>query len=267
MQQRLTGAGRALLASTVLATLAVGTLGSGAARAESPYVRSGSVDDIEIDRLVAFGDSYTRLKRKFRFTNWIEQMRDEGDASAIQGFAVSGATAANVAVNGARRSFRQQITSWQNSGPVFGSRHATVVYFGHNDVGNFADLTRSRRDFSSGVTALANNGVTQGERHLFLFQIHDWGKNPGQATNPTCDAGSAKTCRQQLRERTQSWNSHVAAVANSRDRTIAVDLFTAFDRIFAKPAQFGLANVTTADSTRSKTTALFDDDNHFGGKG
>jgi lysophospholipase L1-like esterase len=142
MQHRLAGARDILLASTALAVLAAGAPGGRVAWAESPYVRSGTVDDIEIDRLVSFGDSYSKLRRKTRFTNWVEQMRDEGDASAIEGYGVSGATAANVAVNGARRSFRQQITKWQNSGRVFGSRHATVVYFGHNDVGNFADLAR-----------------------------------------------------------------------------------------------------------------------------
>jgi hypothetical protein len=266
MHHSLTEAGRALLASAAVSALAAGAP-VGAARAESPYVRSGTVDDIEIDRLVSFGDSYSRLNRKTRFRNFVEQMRDEGDASAIQGLGVSGATAANVEVNGSRKSFRQQLNKWRNAGPVFGQRHATVVYFGYNDINNFTDLTQSRRDYSSGVSTLASNGATQGDRHVFLFQVHDWGKNPGQASNPTCDPGSTKSCRQQLRERTQGWNNHVAAVANLRPNTIAVDLFTAFDRIIADPGRYGLTNVATADPTRSNTTALFDDDNHFGGRG
>jgi phospholipase/lecithinase/hemolysin len=266
MQHRLTGAGRALLASTAVSVLAA-SAPVGTARAESPYVRSGTVDDIEIDRMVSFGDSYSRLNRKIRFKNFVEQMRDEGDASSVQGFGVSGATAANIEVNGSRKSFRQQLNRWRNAGPVFGDRHATVVYFGYNDIDKLTDLAQSRRDYSSDISTLVNNGATQGNRHIFLFQVHDWGKNPGQASNPTCDSGSAKSCRQQLRERTQGWNSHVAAVANQRSNTIAVDLFTAFDRIIAEPGRYGLANVTTADSTRSNSRALFDDDNHFGGKG
>jgi hypothetical protein len=66
MQHRLTNAGRALLAPAAVSVLAAGAL-VGTAQAESPYVGSGTVDDIEIDRLVSFGDSYSRLNRKTRF--------------------------------------------------------------------------------------------------------------------------------------------------------------------------------------------------------
>lgn len=224
----------------------------------NPYVVGSNTDDVFIKKLAAFGDSYSRLKRK-SFPNWIEQLKADGDLSILQGLAVSGATAANVAVGGKVNSFNQQITRWLNSGPQFGSNQITSVYLGYNDINSFGNLAQSKNDYRQGIQTLINNGaVATSRRHIFVFQVHDWGKNPA--------AGSQKDV---FRNRTLEWNRHVADVANGHSRIVAVDLFTAFEKIHADPTTYGLDNVTSVKPAgySGPDVYLYDDSQHFGLRG
>lgn len=253
---------RALHAFVAVVLLASGS--AGAALAANPYL--DSVGNIDIDRLLAFGDSYTLLGRKARFMNWVELLRAEGDINrprnclvngGLSGCAVGGATAATLQTNNLRAQVGRFLDA-RNSGRVtLGPRDLTVVYVGYNDIDDFPDLSRSKIDYTRQINRLINTGrVTQNGRHLFLVNVHDWGMNPNQASD-----------RAFFRNRTIAWNRHVTDVALGRARVAVVDLFTTFDRVFADPGGFGLTNVTTPDPANSNSTALFDDVNHFGGRG
>jgi hypothetical protein len=223
---------------------------------------------LSIPRVTSFGDSYSKLRRLeqdpatgkwVRIRNYLEQSVAEGQAGEVAGYAVSGATAANVAIGNKKNSFGQQIDRWIAAGGSLGDREATTVFFGYNDINQFSDLTRSQSDYVAGVKKLIGRGANTGQRKLFLFLTHDWGKNPAQAGDP---GGT-------YRARTVSWNSGVGAFARiwRNKNVVAVDLFTAFENVFADPAKYGLTNVTTVDLANSGTTALYADGNHFGEKG
>lgn len=267
---------RALIASTAI-LLGGNGLPSPAAAAPYPMPDPGldgiDVTGFQIPRVTSFGDSYSRLNRSVRHPttgryvrvrNWAEQAVLDGHAGTIAGYAVSGASAANVPVyNGQVNSFAQQITRWINAGKQLGPTEATAVYFGANDVNaieafpTLASLQRSKNDYGAAVKRLINNGAASGDRRVFLFLIHDWGRNPAQNGDPGLV----------FRKRSQNWNNHVKWFAKGRANVVTVDLYTTFNNVFANPAAFGLTNVTTVDLDRSTTTALYADPNHFGEKG
>lgn len=251
---------------------------AGLARADYPMPEP-ALDGIDITgfhlpRVTSFGDSYSRTarnvqdpvtKRWVRVLNWVEQANLDGFTGAPAAYAVSGATAANVAVGGVVNSFAQQIQRWTTNGRQLGPREATAVYFGANDVNAIAkfptlvSLQTSKSHFSDGVKKLIAAGANSGDRRLFLFLIHDWGRNPAQAGDP----GGV------FRQRSQNWNGHVRWFANQRpgQNIVTVDLYTTFQKVFANPAAFGLSNVGTVDLAQSASTALYADPNHFGQKG
>jgi hypothetical protein len=120
------------------------------------------------------------------------------------------------------------------------------------------DLTKSKSGYKFYVDKIISKGATGDERRMFLVMPHDWSRNPAQRVE--ADPGVYRT-------RTKQWRNFIAGLANDRDRVVAVDLYTAFEKIFANPGRYGLTNITTADPTCAKTTALFHDDNHFGQRG
>lgn len=253
----------ALSTALALALLAMG------ARPAAAETYGFLVDpNLSIPRVTSFGDSYSKLRRVeqdpvtgrwVRIRNYLEQPQAEGQVKGLAGYGESGATAANVTVNGKKNSFSQQIDRWVAAGGTFGSREATTVFFGYNDINHFSDLTRSQEDYKAGVKRLISRGANSGDRRVFLFLAHDWGKNPAQKGDPNGV----------YRARTKAWNSGVTAFAKtwSKKNVVAVDLFTAFENVFASPATYGLTNVTTVDLANSATTALYADANHFGEKG
>lgn len=234
----------------------------------------GALAGFSIARVTAFGDSYTRLQRTVphpvsgaavRVRNWVEQANLDGFSGATAGYAVSGASAANIAVYPGKpvNSFAQQVQRWVGAGARLGAGEATAVFFGANDINaiqklpSLASLQRSKNDYATSVTRLINLGATSGDRRLFLFTVHDWGRNPEKNGDPGLV----------YRSRVQSWNSFVTGFASGRRNVVTVDLFTTFNKVFANPASYGLTNVRTADLDRSRTTALYADVNHFGEKG
>jgi hypothetical protein len=206
----------------------------------------------EIDTLRVFGDSYSALSRK-AFPNWAELLRNDGTAAELVGFARSGATAATVGTN----HFKKQYNTFTRTSPTFGTGDLTVVYLGYNDIDRFADLTRSKADYATYVNRIIGRGATGDGARLFLVQVHDWGRNPDQGG----DVGGV------FRGRTLEWNRHVASVGDGRAGVTVVDLFSFFENVYANPGQFGLVNVTTANSSRSTRDYLYQDPNHFGRKG
>ena len=89
---------------------------------------------------------------------------------------------------------------------------------GYNDLRG--DIAAAEQGDLTGVDRLVVGGAAADNRRLFVTLLHDWNRNP--RTNGV------------TRQQVVDWNSFVAGVANSNDKIIAVDLFTAFNRIYER---------------------------------
>jgi lysophospholipase L1-like esterase len=215
---------------------------------------SGGSDNVRVNTLRAFGDSYTAedYSQATGTTNWTRQLSSMVPTDSIQNYAVGGAKAKS----GEYHSFANQISNWEQRNSAITSQDLTVVYFGYNDIGDgntAASYAQSRADYQQGVNRLVAQGAASDKNRIFVTRIHDWSKNPG--TNSET-AGAVK-----------DWVNFVADVANANPNIIAVDLFTVFNRVFEDPAKFGIINVTDANTARSSSDFLYYDSIHFGNKG
>ncbi|GAA6140509.1 SGNH/GDSL hydrolase family protein [Hydrogenophaga sp. 5NK40-0174] len=223
----------------------------------SPFrIEEGKGTKMQINTLRTFGDSYTDINfttNSRRTSNWTTELSKDVPSKNIYNFAIGGARAANLN----HKSFYNQINNMVAQG-----RHniadgdLTVVYLGHNDInleGSTNNLSTSRQHYSREVGTLINLGAANTNRRLFLTQLSDWSRGP--AVNPG------------TRGQVLFWNQYIAALANSRENVIAVDMFTPFERIFNNPGEYGFTNVTTADQYRSMDDTLFHDDRHYGTRG
>jgi phospholipase/lecithinase/hemolysin len=257
---------------------AICVLGPGVATAQSfivpnPYASGTGDTDIAIRRLVVFGDSYSKLKRK-SWRNWSEQLRYEltnpatGKAlvTALPAYAVGGATAGTYA--GSTNDFARQVTRWLGTAPKFVARDLTLVYLGYNDIklsldADGLDLDKAKADYRTQLDRIIAAGAAGGSRRIFLVMPHDWGRSPRYVAN-----GQSAI----MRQRTGVWNAFLADLAHdsSYTRLVALDLFTAMECVFRQPADFGFDNVTQVrPSGADPARYLFDlnDDIHFGRRG
>lgn len=204
-------------------------------------------------RLFVFGDSYSAGNRR-PFPNWVEQLKAAGKVSGVYNYAVSGATASS----SSGKTFFQQVNRWRQGGPAFRSGDTTVIYLGYNDIDDFSSFTGSRNGYQAGLRTLISGGANQSGRRIVLVLPHDWGATP-QFTS--------SSARSRYRSKTRSWNQIVRGLRSSGANIVTVDLFALLDKVVANPGSYGLNNVTRADPSKSKTTALYDDPAHFGQKG
>ncbi|MEX0374602.1 hypothetical protein [Spiribacter pallidus] len=222
--------------------------GSDVASVPNPYVvETGGV---QVATMRTFGDSYS-TPGSYGLP-WSDYLASLGRVQAVEPYAVGGAQAAV----GLRNSFNVQVDRFLASGSPVGPRDLTVAYFGYNDIGRGGSvdgLGIARAGYELGVNRLLNAGVTAAGQRLFLTQIHDWSRNPG--VNPA------------VAPEVQSWNAFVAGVANRSSSMVAVDLYTALNRVYADPARFGFVNVTDASRSRASVDYLYSDDLHFGARG
>ena len=202
---------------------------------------ASAVADVEIDRLISFGDSYSDVPRSDDF-KWVRKLTAAVPSDGLDSFAVAGAKA--------RDHFNSQVNRFFRGGGTFSGRDLTSVYLGYNDVLAGGPLDEGKSDYRAEVRRLIDAGATADGRRIFLALIHDISKAPDpiSSTEALVD----------------DWNEFVAGFANSNSNLVAVDLRTAFDRIVADPARFGFTNVTTASSD---PTALYQDRVHFGERG
>jgi phospholipase/lecithinase/hemolysin len=214
----------------------------------NPFAISGatSVDQVRVDDLRVFGDSYSQ--EGFAGTKtWTMVLRDEGTAARTEVYAVGGASASL----GASNNFARQLDTFDAANRTIGNRDLTAVYFGYNDLSR--ELTPARAGYEAGVDRLLAAGAADDDRRLFLTMLHDWSRNPGVTAD--------------RRARVNEFNSSIAGLANRNSNIIAVDLFTVFERVFERPGDFGLVDVTGVDPARSATDTLFFDPTHFGNRG
>jgi phospholipase/lecithinase/hemolysin len=229
---------------------------------KNPYATSLSYDSISIDRLWAFGDSYTKANRK-AFPNWAEQMRADLEVGTLKDFAVSGATAG--VYSGSTNNLTTQVNRFRNAAPTFHGRDLTVVYTGYNDIDGGsdragADLANAKGNYKTqlGRIIATDGGATASNRRVLVVMVHNWGRVPYYVRNGRSGL---------MRSRTQVWDSFVAQTAAAKPDVIAVDLYDALEYVFDNPAKYGFSNITTPDPNHSATTAFWDDWFHPGKHG
>lgn len=218
-------------------------------------VGSGSDARPHIGTARVFGDSYSDINftNSRRTGNWVRELTSRVPTDVTRNYAIGGARAADANYKSFNRQIDTMELAKQNG---IADSDLTIVYLGHNDInrsGSADNLAGAESSYSRGVDRLLQMGAADEKRRIFLTQLHDWSRNPGI---------NASTHDQVL-----AWNAYIARLANSHDNVIAVDMYTAFERVFKNPAAFGFNNVTTADSSRSAVDALFNDSTHFGTRG
>jgi hypothetical protein len=226
----------------------------------NPYAlpNATSVSDVRVGRAIVFGDSYSITKddpyglhSRWPFEMWNEQLVREGLFAELANYAIGGSTARSCR----RRSLCAQYGNWRAQDGSFRDGDLTILYFGQNDLRQPELLSQSIAKYRSYLKQMIADGATANGKKIMVTLIPDWGKRPIGTPDD-----SANTVR---------FNSDLVNVVNGIGRrVIAVDLYTAFSRVYADPARFGLTNVTTADpAAATDTTILFYDNEHFGRKG
>lgn len=222
----------------------------------NPYSSSGgsALGEVHVKTMRVFGDSYSdpRFTGSIGTNNWATQLQARGTVTKSDIFALGGARASP----GEQRAFDQQINRALASNKPIADGDLTVVYLGHNDIGRTGspdNLQRAAAGYQAGVNRLVQAGAANDNRRLFVTQLHDWSRGPGVS-----DGTSGQV---------RAWNNMLAGIANSNPNIIAVDMYTAFERVFADPAKFGFTNVTTANASRSGVDTLYHDATHFGNRG
>ena len=246
------------LTAIAAATLLTGCASSGTATetVTNPYSATGSstLGDLQVSTMRVFGDSYsdTAYTSAIGTINWSEQLQANGLVSENLNYAVGGASATS---GGTESTFEKQLATAM-TGKAIADGDLTVVYLGYNDIGNSGsadNLVTASADYLTGINQLIAAGAADDNRRIFVTQIHNWSRNPNVADSTS---GQVTT-----------WNTMVAGIANTHANIIAVDLYTAFERIYATPEAYGFANVTTADASRSSIDTLYFNGNHFGSLG
>ncbi len=239
-----------------------------AAVAAPSIVRAAPITNRVTQRLVVLGDSYsdpTYNPAPSTYPTppptWAQILVNRGRAASMKNLAVAGATALDYSGAPAGQTFKKQLDTFL-ANPGYGADDITVVYLGYNDIARSTDtrwqtLQGSKAAYRVGVDRLLTAGAATGKRRLLLVAVHDWSKKP--------------TTRAEYVPRTRDWLTFTYDFVAKRrvvhKGIICVNVYRRFVDVVARPQAYGLNNVTTADATRSKTTALYANTSHFGSKG
>ncbi|HAX19763.1 MAG TPA: hypothetical protein DCY64_05715 [Hydrogenophaga sp.] len=246
-----------LTAAVVAALSLMGCASSGGSVAPNPFkiATSSGATQPHIGTLRVFGDSYSDIAftNSQHTGNWVRELGARIPTDVTLNYAIGGARAGYAG----HREFNRQLDTMTLRGQdKVGDTDLTIVYLGHNDInrgGARDDLAHAKFGLTDGVNRLKAMGAANENRRLFVTQLHDWSKNPGVEDS--------------THNQVVAWNAFIAGVANSNPNIVAVDMYTAFERIFANPQAFGFNNVSTPDASRSAVDALFHDTTHFGTRG
>lgn len=244
-------------ASVVAAISLMGCASNGGSVAPNPFKLASSTGPTQphIGTLRVFGDSYSDINftNSQRTGNWVRELGARIPTDVTLNYAIGGARAGYAG----HREFNRQLDTMTLRGQdKVADTDLTIVYLGHNDInknGARDDLAHAKLGLADGVSRLKAMGATNENRRLFVTQLHDWSKNPGVADS--------------THDQVIAWNTYIAGIANGDSNIVAVDLYTAFERIFANPKAFGFNNVSTPNAGRSAVDALFHDTTHFGSRG
>jgi lysophospholipase L1-like esterase len=242
------------------------TLGASSSTAPKPfavrniYAKPGAskTTDAAVGRMILFGDSYTDLAFSSGYSNWAEQLDKSSLVGSLESYAIAGGKARP---EPGPKPLSVQLDNFIATTPTYARTDLTVIYLGFNDVGFNTDLPASTAAFSTQAERLLATGAVKNDRRLFLMNLFDNTRAPGN--NPPGTFHDFDPVRGDV----ITWNRHLESFANGHDRVVVVDLYTAFEKVFADPAKYGLTNVTTPDLESSARTALWRDELHFGGRG
>ena len=241
----------AAVSSTAIATAAPADAGYAVYNPYQPSQNAFATPKIR--RLLVFGDSYSDPDWWPGY-NWAEQLVIMGAAKWQTNYAVAGATSYNGPTNNQpTNSLRMQYNQFAAEGTGVLATDLTVVYIGYNDINRLSSLTGSKSEYVTIVDKLRAKGAAGQNRRMLLVMEHNMLRDPVTTTRTATNL--------------PQWNQYVASVANARSNVIAVDLYTAFERVYANPQLYGFANVTTPDPTRSSIDALYYDQRHLGERG
>ena len=227
----------------------------------NPYASGPNEADVTIRKLTAFGDSFTRKKRR-PFHNWAEQLLyEDGEVAALADFAVSGATGGTYA--GYTNDFAHQVTKWLKTNIVWRARDITVVYLGYNDIdgGPGSDtsyLNDAIANYQSNLQQIISRGATGANtsphgsfRHVLLVMPHNWARSPYYVNQPPED-------RELMQTRTQILDGLLAQAARNTPNAIAVDMYDPMECVYGHPDLFGFTNVTDPAPALNDPDYLYD---------
>ena len=253
-----------LVSSPALAGMT--TLGASSSSKAKPfavrniYAKPGATrtTDVYVDRMILFGDSYTDLNYSVGYSNWAEQLDKSSMVGGLESYAIAGGKARP---EPGPKPLSEQIDNFAATSPTFGRTDLTVVFLGFNDVAFNTNMTASINAFNTQAERLLRTGIVKNDRRLFLMNLFDNTRAPGNHPPGTFPSFTPEIAD------VFTWNQTLQDFANSHDRVTIVDLHTAFEKVFADPAKYGLANITTPDEAGSKVNALWRDEIHFGSVG
>ncbi len=217
---------------------------------------AANVTEVRVDTLHVFGDSNSVASRD-GIAGWPGYLKREGTAGNVVNNAVSGAFGGNDPSD-ANNSFARQLDR-EGGGATIDDRDLVAVAFGANDVeGVPADrLDASIATFAANLDALRGRGAANDGRRLFVTTLPDLDRTPGFGGRGLADD-------------VRRWNDAVRgyANANANANTVAVDLYTVFERVFADPGRFGFTDVTDpapsrADKLDAASGYLWADEQHL----
>ena len=238
------------LAAAARATTDAGQTASLAA----PHAVIESSHRVDIGNLFVFGDSYSRLKRK-RFPNWPSSCR------AVITPAICAALPSAVRRPTAPPRFRSPARSTTGAIPASRSAPATPPSSISAITTSTAPRPPSIRRAPATIAACRRSWARV--RTAAAARSTSSCRTTGAARRPTTAPARPGT----FGPRPSSGTPSSRACRAGTRTPVAVDLFTPIDRVLAHPGQYGFKNVKTADPGHSATTALYDDDYHFGQHG
>jgi phospholipase/lecithinase/hemolysin len=242
--------------ATALLTGCASSGGSGASAVTSPFSADGSsaLGSVHVNTMRVFGDSYSdpSFTSSLGSSNWSQLLVGKGLVTTNANYAIGGARASS----GEVRAFDQQLNTALGNGTGIADGDLSVVYLGYNDIGRTGSpdgLAKATAGYKAGIARLVAAGAANENRRIFVTQLTNWSRGPGVSDG--------------TEQQVIAWNNTLAGIANENANIIAVDMYTAFERVFEAPAAYGFTNVTTAGGSSSATTSLFSDTIHYGSRG
>ncbi len=211
----------------------------------NPYARKKPRDanQVRVRQLIVLGDEESVAGGSIKV--WWEWQRDRGLFRKVTSLARAGATGGDTANDIAQQmdDLLQKKKKKKKNKPRpdkfrASKRALTVVQFGLNDITQVYSTSEldDRWTFMEGqLDRLKNAGATAKGRKVFLILPHDVGRQPGW------DASEAAA----LRNFSIHWARKLSDYATPPSSGfVAVDALTFFDRVMAKPSDWGLSAAT-----------------------
>jgi len=206
---------------------------------------------ISVKELVVFGDDHSAANLGYRL--WHQVADDDPRVGKVINYALVGATSResqeddnpSPSLKTEMDAALQQKKKKNAANPdIFkaGSKAATVVYIGHNDITQVFsndELDARWNGAAPQLNRLLDAGATAKNRRVFLVLPYNYGRTPGTD-------GIAATFLTGFSIR---WATHLTNYANGHQNVVAVDFFTFSNRVLNDPVHWGLDNANAFFNT------------------